>query len=91
MRKVLVELFTLDSGGCAPCTYLKEMADAAGAKVAGRVEIVEHKIKDKAAVRLMKERGVKFIPTVCMDGEIVYESLLPAEDEFIGEIVRRLD
>lgn len=89
-KTVLIELFTLDSAGCAPCTYLKEMVDNASGSIDGIVEIVEHKIKNKEAVKLMKSRGVTSIPTVCIGGDIVYESLLPSEEELIDEINKRL-
>lgn len=89
-KHVLIEMFTLDSAGCAPCTYIKEAVENASSEINGIVEIIEHKIKDKAAVKLMKERGVKAIPTVCINGDIVYESLLPAEDELVAEIKKRM-
>ncbi|MDD4752761.1 MAG: thioredoxin family protein [Desulfitobacteriaceae bacterium] len=89
-KHVLIELFTLDSAGCAPCTYIKEVVDNACSKIDGEVEIVEHKIKDKAAVKLMKERGVKSIPTICINSDIVYESLLPEEEELIKEMEKRM-
>lgn len=89
-KKVLVELFTLDSGGCAPCTYMKEMVDDVSKTIDGEIEVVEHKIKEKAAVKLMKERGVTAIPTLCIDGEIMYESIIPGEDELKEELLRRL-
>ncbi|WP_162473949.1 hypothetical protein [endosymbiont 'TC1' of Trimyema compressum] len=53
-KKVLIELFTLDSGGCAPCTYMKELALDVSGKIDGDIEVIEHKIKEKAAVKLMK-------------------------------------
>lgn len=89
-KKVLIELFTLDSAGCAPCTYVKEIVDNASTKIDGTVEVVEHKIKDKASVKLMKERGVKSIPTICINGDIVYESLLPEEEDLIAQIQKRM-
>lgn len=89
-RHVLIELFTLDSAGCAPCTYVKELVDNARNSIDGEVEIVENKIKDKAAVKLMKERGVTAIPTICIGGDIVFESLLPSEEELVAEINKRL-
>ena len=89
-KKVLIELFTLDSGGCAPCTYMKELALGVSNRMDGNIEVVEHKIKEKAAVKLMKERGVTAIPTLCIDGDIMYESIIPGEDELKNELLRRL-
>lgn len=89
-KKILIECFTLDSAGCAPCTYAMELVNTAGKKVDAEVEIIEHKIKDKAAVKLMKERGVMSIPTICINGEAKFESLLPSEEELIEEINKHL-
>jgi len=89
-KKVLIELFTLDSAGCAPCTYVKEIVDHASSKIDCPVEVVEYKIKDKSSVKLMKARGVKSIPTICINGDIVYESLLPDEEDLLNEIQKRI-
>lgn len=89
-KKVLIEMFTLDSAGCAPCTYAKEAVENARDEIDGEVEIVEHKIKDKAAVKLMQERGVSKIPTICINGDIVYESIIPPDEELIAEIKKRM-
>lgn len=90
MKEILIELFTLDSGGCAPCTYTKELVENAVKKIGANIKIIEHKIKDRESVILMKERGAKSIPTVCINGDIVYESILPSEEELIEEIKKRM-
>lgn len=90
MAKVLIELFTLDSAGCAACTYTKEMADNMKGKVDCEIEVVEHAIKSKEKVKLMQERGVKAIPSICINGDIVYESILPQEEDFIEQIKKRM-
>jgi len=82
----VIELFTYDSVGCAPCTYAKELVEKAVKKIEGDIKIIEHKIKDKEAVELMKERGIKVIPTICVNGDTLYESILPVEEELIAEI-----
>lgn len=85
-KKILIELFTLDSAGCAPCTYMKEMVDNCRDQIDAEIEIVEHKIKDKAALKLMQQRGVTSIPTICINGDIMYESIIPTEDELFAEL-----
>ena len=88
--KVLIELFTLDSKGCAACTYTKEIVEDVIDKVDFEIEIVEHPVKEKAAVKLMQARGVKAIPTICINGDIVYESILPEEDDLIAQMKARV-
>lgn len=86
----VIELFTYDSAGCAPCTYAKELVEEAVKKIRGDIKIIEHKIKDREAVKLMKERGIRVIPTICVNGDILYKSILPAEEELIAEIKKRM-
>lgn len=88
--KILIELFTLDSKGCAACTYTKEIVEDVVGKVDFDIEIVEYPVKDKAAVKLMKERGVTAIPSICINGDIVYESILPEEDDLIAQMKARV-
>lgn len=88
--KILIELFTLDSAGCAPCTYMKEMVDNTMRNLNVDIDIVEHKIKDKASLKLMHLRGVTSIPTICIDGDIMYESIIPTEDELFDELNKRM-
>lgn len=88
-KKILIELFTLDSAGCAPCTYMKEAVDNCKDKVDADIEIVEYKIKNKESLKLMQKKGVTSIPTVCINGDIMYESLIPTEDELLQELNRR--
>lgn len=88
-KKILIELFTLDSSGCAPCTYMKEMVESCKKQVDADIEVKEYKIKDRESLKLMKQKGVTSIPTVCINGDIMYESLIPTEDELLEELNRR--
>jgi uroporphyrinogen decarboxylase len=89
-KKILIELFTLDSAGCAPCTYMKEAVENSKGKIDADIEIVEFKIKDKASLKLMQQRGVTAIPSICINGDIVYESIIPTEDELLEELQKRV-
>ena len=44
-ESVLIELFTLDSKGCAACTYTKKIVEDIIDKVAFDLQIVEYPIK----------------------------------------------
>lgn len=89
MSKLLIELFTYDSAGCAACTYTKEAVMNAIKSVDFAVDVVEKQIKSKETVIEMKKRGITAIPTVCIDGDIVFESIIPDEDELVQEIKNR--
>lgn len=78
---IIVDVITLDSESCAPCQYTMEAVIAAAEPLGNRVKIVEHKIKEKEGVACMLKLGASNIPTICVDGEIKYVSILPDNDE----------
>ncbi len=76
-EKVIIDCITLDSGACAACQYNMEAVYAAAAPVIDKVEIIEHKIKEKEGVVCMMKLGATQVPTICVDGEVKYSSILP--------------
>ena len=57
-----------------------------------KVKYIEHKIKDKESVVCMMKLGVQNIPTICIDGDVKYVSIIPDYQELsdvIGEYVSR--
>ncbi len=78
--KVYVDVITLDSASCAPCQYMMEAVNTAAAGLEGKLVVKEHKVKDKEAVVVMLKLGVSNIPTICVDGEIKYVSIIPDVD-----------
>jgi len=53
------------------------------------VEVHEWDMRTEAGVRRFFELKVKKLPTVAMDGELVYEALIPMQEEMISEIRSR--
>ncbi len=91
-KQVVIDVITLDSASCAPCQYMMEAVIAAAAPFGDKVRYIEHKVKDKESVVCMLKLGVSNIPTICIDGEIKYVSIIPAGDELervIGEYVAK--
>lgn len=76
-EKVIIDCITLDSLACAACQYNMEAVYAAAAPVIDQVEIIEHKIKEKEGVVCMMKLGATQVPTICVDGEVKYSSILP--------------
>lgn len=76
-EQVIVDVITLDSDSCAPCQYVMEAVKTAVEPFGDRVQYVEHKIKEKASVACMLKLGVKNIPTIVIDGQIKYVSIIP--------------
>lgn len=80
-KKVIVDCITLDSESCAACQYNMEAVRVAAAPYMDRLDIREHKIKQKEGVACMLALGASHVPTICVDGEIKYVSILPSTEE----------
>lgn len=74
---VTVDVITLDSAGCAPCQYMMNAAHAATAQFGARVRVIEHKVKNHAGIGMMCALKVANIPTICIDGQIRFVSIIP--------------
>ena len=74
---VIVDVVTLDSASCAPCQYMVSAVEQAAAKLGDQVVIREHKITTRAGLGHMSKLGVGQIPTICIDGEVTFPSIIP--------------
>ncbi len=53
------------------------------------IEVREWDMRTLDAVRLFKENQIKKLPSIAIAGELVFESLIPDQEEFIDAIQRR--
>jgi hypothetical protein len=53
------------------------------------IEIREWDMRTREGVQRFRELKAKSLPSVALDGELVYESLIPMQEELIDEISRR--
>jgi len=88
-KEVIVDVITLDSTSCAPCQYMMEAVEKAAAKAFVKVYINEHKIKARAGLGMMKKLGVSNLPTICIDGEIAFASIIPDMKTLVKAIEAR--
>lgn len=90
-EKVIIDVITLDSEGCAPCQYMVEAVKAVAPQFSDLLIWREHKIKEKESVEFMMGLMVKNIPTICIDGKIEFVSTIPSRDELIKAIQERIN
>ncbi len=83
---VILDVITLDSTSCAPCQYMMEAVNRAAASTEVKVYINEHKIKVRQGLGVMAKLGVKALPTICVDGDIKFASIIPDQATLIKEI-----
>jgi uroporphyrinogen decarboxylase len=90
-EKVIIDIITLDSEGCAPCQYMVEAVKAVVPYFGDLLEWREHKIKQKESVEFMMAMMIKNIPTIAIDGQIKFVSLIPKREELIAAIQERIN
>jgi uroporphyrinogen decarboxylase len=89
--KVIVDIITLDSESCAPCQYMVEAVKRVAPHFEGVVEWREHAIKKMEGVSFMSSLMVKNIPTICIDGKIIFVSQIPPQSQIIEAIQKRIN
>lgn len=84
--KVLIELFTLDSDTCAACTYMvKSVADIYD-EIKDIADYVEYKYTIKENIARAKKAGITNLPTMCINGDVKWISIIPDKAALIDEI-----
>jgi uroporphyrinogen decarboxylase len=83
---IVVDVITLDSTSCAPCQYMMEAVEKASKATPVRVYINEHKIKVREGIGVMMKLGVKNLPTICIDGEVKFASIIPDQKTLVAAI-----
>lgn len=86
LKKPFIEVFTLDSVQCAACTYMMGAAKAAKEKYGDKIDVIEYKYTIKENIARTKKMGIANLPTMCVNGEIKYVSLIPSSQELNAEI-----
>jgi uroporphyrinogen decarboxylase len=72
-----VDVITLDSSSCAPCQYMMDAVQRAVKQSSRPVVVKEHRIATREGIAAMMRLGVKNIPTICIDGEVAFSSIIP--------------
>lgn len=90
LKKPLIELFTLDSASCAACTYMVKSALDAVAALGEDVDVVEYKFTKAENVARVMKMGVKNLPSLYINGELKFSSIIPEQQTLINEIKKVL-
>lgn len=86
LQKPLVEVFTLDSDTCAACGYMLGAAVRAAGEMDGQVDLVEYKFTKPENVARVMKMGIKNLPSLYINGELKYSSIIPSNRELLEEI-----
>ena len=86
LERPLVEVFTLDSATCAACTYMMGAANEAKAIFGDEIDMVEYKFTEKENIARCKKMGVPNLPSMYINGELKFRSLVPAKEDLKAAI-----
>jgi uroporphyrinogen decarboxylase len=86
LQRPLVEVFTLDSDSCAACGYMLGAVQRAVHEIGMPIEIVEYKFTERANVARCMKLGVKNLPSIYINGQLKYSSIIPSNDELLAEL-----
>lgn len=90
LPRPLLEVFTLDSDTCAACGYMLSAAQRAAAELGGRVDLVEHKFTRPETIARVKQLGIKNLPSILINGELKFSSIIPSQRELLAELEKVL-
>lgn len=86
LKRPLVEVFTLDSATCAACTYVMGAAEVAKEHFGDKIDLVEYKFTEKENIARCMKIGVKNLPSIYIDGELKFSSIIPGREELQAAI-----
>ena len=91
LKKPLVEIFTLDSAQCAACGYMMGAANAAKETFGDAIDMVEYKFIYKENVARCVKMGVPNLPSMYINGELKYRSIIPTRAELEAAIQEAIE
>jgi len=86
---ITIDVLTLDSVQCAACGYMMEFIAALPKDVQEMIVYKEWSVKNKAGVGKFMELKGKVLPTICIERDLVFESIIPQYEELIDEMAKR--
>lgn len=88
-KKIRIDVLTLDSVQCAACGYMMESIAALPSDVQEMIEYREWSIKTKEGIAKFTQMKGKVLPTICIEGDLVFPSRIPQYEELIDEMASR--
>jgi len=88
-QKIRIDVLTLDSVQCAACGYMMESIAALPVDVQQVIEYKEWSIKTKAGIDMFTKLKGKVLPTICIEEDLVFQSMIPQYEELIDALAER--
>lgn len=84
--KVIVELFLLDPDQCAACTYMQASVVDNYDYIKDMAEYRTYKYFIKEDIARTRKMGISNLPTMCIDGEQKFISIIPSREELVKAV-----
>ena len=88
-HKIRIDVLTLDSVQCAACGYMMESIAALQVDVQQVIEYKEWSIKTKEGIAMFTRLKGKVLPTICIEEDLVFQSIIPQYEELIDALAER--
>ena len=82
-NKINIDVLTLDSVQCAACGYMMEAIAALPKDIQEMIEYTEWSIKNKEGIGKFLELKGRVLPTITIQGDLVFESKIPQYEELV--------
>ncbi|MDR2585067.1 MAG: hypothetical protein LBC84_02440, partial [Prevotellaceae bacterium] len=86
LHRTLVEVFTLDSGSCAACGYMMNCVNELHHEYPNLFDVVEYKYTALENIKRCRMVGIKNLPSLYINGELVYSSIIPGKQKLLEKI-----
>lgn len=88
-EKLVVDILTLDAVQCAACQYMLEAVSALPENVRQHIQYKEWNIKGPEGINKFLEYKARVLPTIVINGDIVFESIIPMYEELLDALAVR--
>jgi hypothetical protein len=88
-EKIRIDVLTLDSVQCAACGYMMESIAALPDDVQKMIQYTEWSIKTKEGIGMFTRLKGKVLPTICIEEDLVFQSIIPQYEELIDALAER--
>ncbi len=87
--EIIIDVLTLDSVQCAACGYMMEAIAALPKEIQELIRYKEWSIKNKEGIGKFIEMKGKVLPTIAIQGDLLFESIIPQYEELIDAMADR--
>lgn len=86
---IVIDVLTLDSVQCAACGYMMESIAALPKEIQDVIQYKEWSIKNKEGIGKFIEMKGRVLPTIAIQGDLLFESIIPQYEELIDAMADR--